>query len=299
MAQHLASEGHQVTLGTRYKREVPSWLEGGRVFPIEWADDTSLDASCDKIDIVIQAAGMNAVDCATDPVSALNFNGLATSRLLLSAVKAGVGKFIYLSTAHVYANPLAGIITEKTCPTNKNPYATSHLVGEFAVQYAHENKMIEGIVLRLSNAFGFPVHMDANCWKPLINMLCLEAVSSGTITLKSYGEQERDFVALNDVARAVEHLINCEITDVDNGTYNVGSGFSCSVFYIAKTIQSRCLHLFGLNSEIIRPSASDGDREAKLNYRIEKLKNKGFIVQGNLVKEIDEILAACKIISAR
>lgn len=48
---------------------------------------------------------MNAVDCADNPIEALEFNGVSTARLAQSAAHAGVKKFLYLSTVHVYANP--------------------------------------------------------------------------------------------------------------------------------------------------------------------------------------------------
>src|SRR3546814_17036700 len=93
---------------------------------------------------------MNAQNCAANPVEALEFNGVATARLVQAAARVGIRRFIYLSTAHVYCAPLTGTITEDTCPRNLHPYATSHLAGENAVLSAVQAGEISGMVLRLS-----------------------------------------------------------------------------------------------------------------------------------------------------
>jgi hypothetical protein len=55
---------------------------------------TAPEYSCDGVYVVIQAAGMNAQDCAADPVAALTFNGVATARLVMAASRTGVQRFI-------------------------------------------------------------------------------------------------------------------------------------------------------------------------------------------------------------
>ena len=86
---------------------------------------------------------MNSQDCANDPVAALEFNGVATTRLVSAALSSGVKKFIYLSTAHIYSSPLVGKISEETYPKNFHPYATSHLAGEMAVLKAYKKKKLK------------------------------------------------------------------------------------------------------------------------------------------------------------
>jgi UDP-glucose 4-epimerase len=144
LAVHLAQAGHQIVLGSRNASSPPVWLPQAEVLQIAWGDAGALEQSCDGVDVVIHAAGMNAQDCAADPAAALGFNGVATARLVAAACRAGVQRFIYLSTAHVYASPLVGAITEETCPRNMHPYATSHIAGEHAVLYANQHKQIRG-----------------------------------------------------------------------------------------------------------------------------------------------------------
>ena len=104
---------------------------------------------------MIHAAGMNAQDCAENPVGALGFNGVSTARLVQASIRAGVSKFIYFSTAHVYCSPLTGEIDVTSCPRNLHPYASTHLAGEYALMSAAQgDNGLTGIILRLSNVIG-------------------------------------------------------------------------------------------------------------------------------------------------
>jgi UDP-glucose 4-epimerase len=236
---------------------------------------------------------MNAQDSVANPVEALAFNGLATAHLLDAGCKNGVKRFLYLSTAHVYGSPLEGTITEETCARNLNPYATSHLAGESAVLHATQTKQIEGIVLRLSNAFGAPAHAEANCWMLLVNDLCRQSVNLRSMTLRSTGMQRRDFITLQDVSRVVDHMIYLPNNQIGNGLFNVGSGKSSRIIDKVKLIQVRCTEVLGYTPEIVRRQSTHNYESPNLDYTIDKLLNTGFSLSGNPALEIDETLRMC------
>jgi UDP-glucose 4-epimerase len=73
LAVHLAQVGHKIILGTRHSTASPEWLPHAEVAKIAWDDEVALERLCDGVDVIIHAAGMNAQDCATDPVAALAF----------------------------------------------------------------------------------------------------------------------------------------------------------------------------------------------------------------------------------
>lgn len=293
LAQHLHQAGHQVVLGSRTASSSPEWLREVEVVKIDWNDRDALLAVCVGRDVIIHAAGMNAQDSVTNPAKALSFNGVATAHLLDAGSKARVKRFIYLSTAHVYGVPLEGTITEETCPSNPHPYATSHLAGESAVLYATQRKQIEGIVLRLSNAFGAPARVEANCWMLLVNDLCRQAVSLHSMALRSAGLQQRDFITLQDVSRVVAHMIDMPNNKVGDGLFNVGSGKSSRVIDMVELIQTRCTEVLGFFPKIIIPQPAEGDESPNLDYRIDKLLGTGFSLSSSPVLEIDETLRMC------
>jgi UDP-glucose 4-epimerase len=295
LAVHLAHAGHQVVLGSRNTISSPAWLPQAEVAQIEWDDGRALEHSCNGVDVVIQAAGMNAQDCAADPVAALAFNGVATARLVAAASRAGVQRLIYLSTAHVYTSPLVGIITEDTCPRNLHPYATSHLAGEHAVLRASQLGQIQGIVLRLSNAFGAPVHKDVNCWMLLVNDLCKQAVQTCKLVLQSSGLQQRDFVGMTKVCRVAEYLAVCYGASMQPGIFNVGTGVTQSVFAMAQLIQQRCAQVLGFEPALQRVQGEVDEQHPMLTYRADNLAALGINSNGlDNWAEIDSLLRFCQ-----
>jgi UDP-glucose 4-epimerase len=295
LAVHLAQAGHQITLGTRHSIGPPGWLPQAEVAKIAWDNEVLLEYCCRGIDVIIHAAGMNAQDCAADPVAALAFNGLATAKLVEAAGKASVMKFIYLSTAHVYASPLTGLITEETPLRNLHPYATSHLAGELAVSSAHSRGKLQGIVLRLSNAFGAPMDKHVNCWMLLVNDLCRQAIQKRILTLQTSGMQQRDFIALTEVCQVVERIILKSKIDDQKNVFNIGWGVSHSVLEMAQLIQKRCLKILGFEPKIEQKKVNQDECHTILTYGTNHLDMLNVTTRSQVMEfEIDMLLEFLK-----
>jgi UDP-glucose 4-epimerase len=294
LAQHLQKTGHQVILGSRNDHCPPNWLPQAEVARTDWTHGCALEQICKGVDVVIQASGMNAQDCLENPVAALEVNGLATAQLLQAAVGCFVPRFIYLSTAHVYASPLEGTITESTCPLNLHPYATSHLAGENVVLSACQKGLIQGMVLRMSNAFGAPTHQDANCWMLLVNDLCKQAVETGKIVLQTSGLQQRDFIGMTEVCRVVDHVCLRDDEFPQPAIVNLGAGVSQSVLEMAQLVQKRCNLVLGFQPKLIRATEGAGERHEKLLYKGEKLLEMGIEVKSEANTDIDDLLMFCQ-----
>lgn len=293
LGHHLYQVGHQVVLGSRNATSPPNWLPYAEVAKIDCNNVRALKQTFKGIDVLIHAAGMNALDCATNPVAALEVNGFATARFLDAAIQSSVKRFIYLSTAHVYANPLIGTITEETCPSNLHPYATSNLAGENVVLGATQRGEIEGFVLRLSNVFGTPMENEVNCWTLLINDLCRQISNSRKIVLRSDGNQQRDFISMSETCRILEYIITFGAHTLSTKVINVGSGKSQTVYEVARLIQSRCQILFGFKPEILRPKIGVPEKHETLEYKTNKLAKLGLRVSSDNTFEIDNLLIFC------
>ena len=295
LAQFLANQaGYTILLGSRQQTRPPDWLSHVEVVQTRWDSPASLEQVCIGVNAVVHLAGMNAQDCTADPAAALEVNGLTTARLLNVAIKQRVKRFIYLSTAHIYGTPLAGVITEETCPTNLHPYATSHRAGEDVVRAAHERGEIEGIVIRLSNGYGAPTHKDANCWMLLINDLCRQAVITQEMVLRSTGLQRRDFVPLTDACRAIGHLLALPRHDLGRGIFNVGGKTASTVWEVACLIQKRCETTLGFLPQLNRVAPQADEAIVELDYRLDALLQTGFQPDADRIKEIDQLIKFCR-----
>lgn len=282
-----------IRLGSRTNRRAPSWAPEAQITRLDVLDMASLDTSLSGVDIVIHLAAMNDIECASDPGLAHAVNVKGTQNLLESASDAGVSKIIYLSTAHVYGAPLMGTISESTIPHPQHPYGTTHLEAEHLVQKVHDLHQIEGIRIRCANGFGAPMDPMVNIWHILVNDLCRQATEFGTLTLKSHGDQERNFVPLHDVCAAVFHLITINSHLVGDGLFNLGHKDSTSVWDMTQRIVRRCEVVFGFTPPIVRPPALPNEKPQSLDFRSDKLWATGFVPRGDLDAEIDELLTFC------
>lgn len=291
VTEAFCAKGYEVVLGSRVPIESFNFPAEANTALINWTDITCLEAACKDVDLVVHASGMNSIDCTFDPLKAFEVNALYTGRLIKAAISQKVKRLIYISTAHVYSNPLLGEISEDTCPKNLHPYATSHLAGENLVL---ANKDIQGIVLRLSNAFGPPVNKNVNCWMLLVNDLCRQVIEEKKINLKSDASQLRDFISMTDMVSAVEHFLKVPIQPNQENIFNVGGEFAITIGEMAEIISSRANLLFGYKPRItIKDSKRRYDGEY-FKYSIEKLKSTGFQIQSLSHAEIDATLLFCK-----
>ena len=295
LAYYLKDTGnYQVILGSRMCVNNNKLNSKFQIVQTIWNSEAELQLVCKGIDTIIHLAGVNASDSSMDPDQALEFNGKVTGKFLRAAVKSGVKKFIYFSTAHVYKSPLSGIINEDTLPKSLHPYATSNRAGEDMVLSAHNRNEIQGIVLRLSNSFGAPVSKDANCWTLLVNDLCKQVVTSGKMKLTSSGMQRRDFIAISDVCRVIEHLLKLSFAIKTNNLFNVGSNWSPTVWEMAGVISQMTKKILLFEPELIRKKPLSTEITEDLEYNTDRLKSTGFVMENNNLEEISNLLKFCK-----
>ena len=297
LAQHLvAHTTHEIILGSRTLTDSPAWLPQIKVVQTLWNSPSELEDICENVDAVVHMAGMNAQECATNSAAAFEMNAVATARLVQAAAQKKVKRFIYLSTAHVYGSPLVGVIDEKNCPVSIHPYATSHRAGEDVVRAAHQNKEIDGIVVRLSNSFGAPAHRDVNCWMLLVNDLCRQAITTERMVLRSSGQQHRDFITLTNTCRAIEYLLVAPSEKLGDGLFNVGGAWSPTIFEMTQKVAERIYALTGSRPEIRCEVMVDDEPQESLDYKNTKLVRSGFLsIDDNVDQEIDQLIKFCMV----
>ncbi len=286
----VSTTEHKLVIGTRNPNiSCNSQIEEKTT---DWDSQSSLDACCEGVDVVIHLAGMNAKDSLEDPVLALYINGVGTAKLLAAAKVANVRRFIYISTAHIYGAPLVGEISELTCPKPSHPYATSHRAAEDVVL---ASKGIEVVVLRLSNSFGAPISAKINCWDLLFNDLCKQAVVNKKMILRTSGLQKRDFIPLTDVCRAIEHVLSLSIDKLDKKIFNLGGNWSISIMEAAEIIANRFEIMTGFRPAVLRNLEFNIDNTINYNfqYHIKRLLDTGFSLNIDKYLELDRLIKFC------
>jgi UDP-glucose 4-epimerase len=168
-----------------------------------------------------------------DPIGFNDHNVTATLKLLESAKKAKVKRFIFSSSSSVYGN--SDILPfEETMDTNPiSPYALQKLIGE---QYCRLYSRVYGldtVCLRYFNVYGNrqPVQ-GAYC--TILGIFTRQHMAGEPLTITNDGEQKRDFTHVSDVVdaniRAMESNPNISF---NGGCFNIGYGKSISINEIA------------------------------------------------------------------
>ena len=260
------------------------------VVPADFAVENDFSALCRDVDAVVHLAALNPQQCADDPELARRVNVTSTRILFDASEGAGVGRFIYVSTAHVYGAPLEGVLDEDTLPRPVHPHSETHLAaGKFVL--SGDGPL--GVVLRLSNAFGAPADRDADCWMLAANDLCRQVAEGNGLELRGSGLDVRDFVSLLDVCRAVEHFLTTDSKTLAGNVFNIGGG-SMNMLELAERIAGRAEAVLGDRPEIRRKEPSPGEDELRLDYRFDRLLGSGFTPAGNIDDEIDATLEFCR-----
>lgn len=288
LSDYFAKAGHQVIALSRKADEIKH-LSLPQGLTVEHPDAITLD-QLKSTDVFIHLAALNEIDSVKFPAQAIAVNITQSLNWLDKCHVAGVKSFIFFSTAHVYGKPLQGFYNEASVATPVHPYAITHRCAEdYVLAYALEKQM-NNLVIRLTNSFGGPAFPTADRWTLLVNDLCRTAVLKGEMQLLSDGLQLRDFVCLQDVCSAVNHLINMSATDHGNRIYNIGAGYSTTVYDMALRVQERAQKALSRSVELTRKTPTGAVPSDDLTISIDKLKSAGFALSDHIDEEIDRTL---------
>lgn len=232
----LSSSNHEVT-GATTKIDLGNSFKGEfELRTIDWDSTDSLNEICVDQNVVIHAAGMNFQECAADPNRASDFNGRKTASLIEAAVRNGVESFVYLSTVHVYADPLEGSFLENSIVTSENAYAKSHLLGEKALLEKINSCEISGKVLRVGNAFGAPILFGTGApWNNLVNQCCKSLVERNEVEINNNPNTERDYIPIRYLLSEIEQILQSRM-GAPAQVVNLVSGSSFSISQVLQLI---------------------------------------------------------------
>ena len=218
------------------------------------------------VDSVIHLAAQVSVENSwNNPVYDAENNIIATINILKACSDAGVGKFIYISSAAVYGNPRYVPIDEKHPKNPISPYGVSKLTGEYYCKVFCEK--IHTVIIRPFNVFS--ERMDPNNpYSGVIAKFLYRAKQGLPPTIYGDGKQTRDFVHVKDVVDFIEITLKRG----ENGkAYNAGTGKETSILELAEIVMDiagiNCKPLFDKPRKgDIRRSCADITKAKELGY---------------------------------
>lgn len=172
-----------------------------------------------------QAAQMDVRRSVREPDFDADVNVLGTVRLLQSCVEHGVGKVVFASTGGAVYGEQGEFPAPEDHPQYPiSPYGVSKLAGERYLHYYGAQYGISYAALRYANVYG--PRQDPHGEAGVVAIFCRNLAVGRTSAIYGSGEQTRDYVYVQDVARA--NVVAIE-NEVDSGAYNVGTGAETSV----------------------------------------------------------------------
>jgi UDP-glucose 4-epimerase len=154
-------------------------------------------------------------------------------------------KIIFSSSAAVYGQKDRSVIeSEKLSP--ESPYAQNKIDGENLLK----NSKTPHIALRYFNVYG---PRQSAAYAGVITIFIKNALSGEPLVIFGDGKQVRDFVFVDDVARA--NILAMQYNNKNFEIFNIGSGIETSIIEIADVI----LKLTNSNSKIIYKPMRAGD----------------------------------------
>lgn len=186
------------------------------------------------------AARPNVQESIEKPCFAHDVNGTGTLNLLLAARDGGVRRVVFSSSSAVYGDQLLPQ-AEEMSPNPISPYAIQKLTGEQYARVASSCWGVETVSLRYFNAYG-PRLSFVGAYYTVIAVFLKQRASGHSLTVTGDGMQTRDFVYVDDIARA--NVLAMESARVGCGeVINIGSGTRMSVNDIAKRFSHPIVHI--------------------------------------------------------
>jgi len=177
-----------------------------------------------KPDIIDHHAAQIDVRKSVDnPMHDAEINIVGTLHLIESSLRHGVKKFIFASTGGaIYGEPEIIPADEKTDPFPISPYGTSKYAVEKYLGYYNYVHDFDYVALRYANVYG--PRQNPHGEAGVIAIFCSRILSGASCTVFGDGGQTRDYVYVEDIAKANLQSLNAPV-----GSYNIGTGIETSV----------------------------------------------------------------------
>ena len=203
--------------------------------------------------------------------ASINVDGLLN--LLERARRHGTGRFVFISSGGVvYGDTDRLPIPEHHPKRPLSPYGVSKLAGEHYLYCYRKLFDLDYVALRYSNVYG--PRQDPHGEAGVVAIFGGRLLDGQPLTIFGDGEQTRDYVFVEDVARANLLASEMEMEEperLDEVAFNVGTGREVSVNELARTMMEATGRAVPVRHDEPRPG------ELRRNaLRVDRLRSRGW-----------------------
>jgi len=278
VAYELLNEGYSVRIYDDFSNGLHRRVDGKFRDIVEGdiLDREKLIEAMHGIDAVIHLAAKKAVgESVTNPLKYYENNVGGTLNILAAMSVKKVKTIVFSSSAAVYSPNDKDAVEESDATVPLSPYGATKLLSEQLITSVGEAEKISHISLRYFNVVGSAISEFGDNSKDNLVPKVFSALKSGNrpeIYGASYptpdGSCIRDYIHVQDLAKAhIAALKRCE-SDFTSAVYNVGSGRGYSV----KEMMAQISETLGRDINPQESPARAGD-SPKLIASIEKIES--------------------------
>lgn len=253
--QYLAA-GHEVAIADNL------WAEGGgktgnispkvSFYQIDITDQSALEHVFDQVqpEIVNHHAAQHSVAVSTkDPQLDATVNILGLINVLNNCVRAGTRKVIFASSGATYGTPARLPLDEDVVQLPESPYGITKMAAEHYLRYWQQAYGLAYTIFRYGNVYG--PRQDPNGEAGVIAIFAKRFLAQQPVRIDWDGEQQKDYVYAEDVARANLLALN----QGDNDIFCLGTGRGTSVNELYRILSK----ITGYSPEIVHAPKRPGD----------------------------------------
>lgn len=217
------------------------------------------------VESIIHFAGSVLVpDSMRDPLGYYRNNTMTTRNLLNAAVKCGVHRFIFSSTAAVYGNPDQVPVSENSSTRPLSPYGSSKLISEIMLHDTAAAHGINYVALRYFNVAGADPQARiglATVGATHLLKIAVEAATGRRAKIDVFGTDYptpdgsciRDFIHVSDLAQAHRAALSYLRDGGSSVTLNCGYGRGYSVLETIEAVRRVSKRHFAVQHAARRP----------------------------------------------
>ncbi len=175
------------------------------------------------IDVVFHfAAQVSYIDSLNMVYEDADVNSVSTLNILESIKKINPNILVFFTSSRLVYGKVDVMVNEEYATVPTSIYGTHKLTSERYLEIYHRNFGIPYVILRLANPYGIKQQMKHSKYS-MVGWFIRQAMEGKTISIFGDGNQNRDYIYIDDIISAILNLMN---ESYYNNIYNLGYGHS-------------------------------------------------------------------------
>jgi nucleoside-diphosphate-sugar epimerase len=193
------------------------------------ADAETLERIAHGVHTVVHMAGPPSVASSFErPTAFAQTHVAGTAAALEASRKAGVRRFVYISSGEVYGRPRTATVSEDHPVVPRSPYGAAKAGAEHFVRVFSMNVGMPSVILRPFSVYGAGAPSSG-----VVNTILRMAQFEEKVVVRDL-TPVRDYCFVDDVADAIARACTAAVNGI--ATINIGSGVGISVAGLAQTV---------------------------------------------------------------